>query len=300
MSYIEAFKPEYHANHLQPTVPVLGLGMVPDLDPEVKRMSFDWHITGCGELTNSSGSATAALYAEDWSHGSTRLAITSPNMSASVWPHYGWCKIQMDESWRFGKFDPMFAPQLWRSRVPHYATVPFPSKKMDRSNGTTLCLWEVWDEAQFAKHAAESELGGLDLYTVDAVPKARLEKELDLVRSRTRKVDEDWSLGLTQLLPNQDATTRALTRSARVAMAGLDAPAELHVAMARVTFLKRTILELHGRLTWLELRPVLYDPPRTPRERRRDLMGAVVGREDVADRFFRVSSRSEDDFNVVY
>ncbi|KIY60904.1 hypothetical protein CYLTODRAFT_481926 [Cylindrobasidium torrendii FP15055 ss-10] len=57
--------------------------------------------------------------------------------------------------------------------------------------------------------------------------------------------------------------------------------------MARVVFLKRQILELYGRLMWLELRPLLYDPLAHPRETREVLMGAVVGKLEIAERFYR-------------
>ncbi|KIY62019.1 hypothetical protein CYLTODRAFT_494926 [Cylindrobasidium torrendii FP15055 ss-10] len=146
MSWNEAFKPVYHANVQQPNLPVIGPGKIPPLSPSAER------------------SVTDALFAEHWTNGTVKLAITSPNMETRVWPHHGWCSLQMDKNWRFKQFDPMFAPQLWRSRVPHYATIPFPSANWIDKEYRLLCLWKLLDKSAFRKHAKQSALNGLKMY----------------------------------------------------------------------------------------------------------------------------------------
>lgn len=204
----------------------------------------------------------------------------------------------MNKAGRFGLYDPIFQPQVWCSRALHYATIPWPydgklsceyggySHKHDEGAGPVL--WNVFDQTFCVRYADAGALEGLKLYQLKPFWMKALKKELNVVRKRAIRQDKQWAHGKTLIMVHEDSIARTLNRSARVAFHGLTMPAEQTTLVARVAFFQRVVLELHGRLTWLQLRPMLFDLPTVPKTVRIPLMGAVVGCLDVADRFFRV------------
>lgn len=140
----------------------------------------------------------------------------------------------------------------------------------------------------FDKYAAESALRGLGPVALKEKRFVSLWATQDAVRDRFDAIDIAWSRGESLLHAFVDNKARALRSTVRVLAEGLATPAKLDVTLARVTCLQRTVLELHGRLTWLKLLDALHNPPVEPLHRHRGLMGAVVGRLDIAERFYRV------------
>ncbi|KIY63828.1 hypothetical protein CYLTODRAFT_470429 [Cylindrobasidium torrendii FP15055 ss-10] len=227
--------------------------------------------------------ATDALCAQEFKTVGINLVTTSPNMTVATSPQYGWCPIEMDTALRYGKYDPIFHPQLWRSRVPHYATIPWPSE----ATNISPVLWEVFTVDDFENHDQGGTLRALQLVVLRADRKQSVKEAWMQARARFRDFEDEWALGRSQILPFNDLKARGLRSTSRVIWETLETPIEVEQAIARVTTLQRALLELHGRLTWLQLQPALHNPPALPSPVRLDLMGAVVGKLEIADRFYR-------------
>ncbi|KIY61435.1 hypothetical protein CYLTODRAFT_478621 [Cylindrobasidium torrendii FP15055 ss-10] len=265
MSFNQAFVPSYEPSIQLPRIPSPKSGQIPPLDPGVPVTVLD------------------ALCAQEYKTDSVHLVTTSPNMDTVASPQYGWCCVEMDTAQRYGPYDPIFHPQLWRSRVPHYATIPWPSE----ASGLSPVLWEVFAPDDFSNYDENGALENLRLVTLRDHRKAELRQAWEKLRTRFKDLEEAWALGKSQILPYMDHKALGLLRTARCFFDGLALPVEVEFGIARVTWWQRTALELYGRLNWLELQPTLHDAPSTPYPVRADLMGAVVGKVEIADRFYR-------------
>ncbi|KIY62235.1 hypothetical protein CYLTODRAFT_494772 [Cylindrobasidium torrendii FP15055 ss-10] len=264
MAYREAFRPIYEPSVQLPHLPLPTPGRIP-------------------RLADGVSAASDALCAQEYQTLGVNLVTTSPNMKAAASPQYGWCPIEMDTALRYGNYDPIFHPQLWRSRVAHYATIPWPSE----STNVSPVLWEVFSPDDFENHDQEGSLRNLKLVVLRAERKQSLEEAWMQARARFRDLEDEWALGRSQILPFNDCKARGLRSASRVLWETLETPIEVEQATPRVVTLQRTLLELHGRLTWLQLQPALHDPPVSPSPVRLELMGAIVGRLEIADRFYR-------------
>ncbi|KIY62520.1 hypothetical protein CYLTODRAFT_458912 [Cylindrobasidium torrendii FP15055 ss-10] len=230
--------------------------------------------------------ATGGLFGLITRHKDLTILVSSPNMEAMVDPLYGWRTICLRSNFTFGLEDCFVSPQIWRSRVGHLATIPWPSP----SSSLSETHWKVFGEDCFQRHGAEDPiLRRLGLFVLQASALEELKECCENSRARFNKIEDEWSLGRSQLTPWGDPPARALYHQHQVLLDRLHAPAESEQLTVRVRRLQRTILELHGRLNWMEVLPLLRDPPSKPMAVRDDWIGALCGSEEIADRMYRAS-----------